>query len=99
MALDLSRLFHLTMLGTGVGTVVLVIAGSRTGAVVATLTAVLGGAIAAKLQWHNLVAAYAFLPWVLLPLVRRPRRPGVGSSPPGCSSGSRPGPAIPTPGS
>ena len=72
VALDLSRLFHLTMLGTGVGTLVLVIAGSRTGAVVATLTAVLGGAIAAKLQWHNLVAAYAFMPWVLLPLVRRP---------------------------
>jgi hypothetical protein len=40
--------------------------------VVALLVAVLGGAITAKLEWHNLVAAYAWTPWVLLPLVRRP---------------------------
>lgn len=71
-ALDASRVVHLTLAGVGAGLLVLRIAGTRSGAFVAALTAVLGGAITAKLEWHNLVAAYAWAPWVLLPLVRRP---------------------------
>ncbi len=72
IALDLSRVLHLTIAGAGAGTLVLGLAGSRSGAFIAAVVAVLGGAIAAKLEWHNLVAAYAYLPWVLVPLVRRP---------------------------
>jgi hypothetical protein len=72
IALDLSRIVHLTIAGVGTGWLVLRVSGSRTGAVVAALVAVLGGAITAKLEWHNLVAAYAYVPWILVPLVRRP---------------------------
>ena len=72
VALDATRVLHLTVAGVGAGLLVLRLAGSRPGAVVAALAAVLGGAITAKLEWHNLVAAYAWLPWILLPLVRRP---------------------------
>ncbi len=72
VALDMSRVLHLTIAGAGSGLLVLRVAGSRSGAFVAALVAVLGGAIAAKLEWHNLIAAYAYMPWVLVPLVRRP---------------------------
>ena len=72
VALDLSRVLHLTVGGVGAGVLVLRLAGTRRGACVAALGAVLGGAIATKLEWHNLVSAYAFMPWVLVPLVRRP---------------------------
>ena len=73
VALDLYRVMHLAFAGLGAGLLVLRIRGSRPGAVVAVLVAILGGAIVAKLEWHNLVAAYAWLPWILLPLVRQPR--------------------------
>ena len=69
----MSRVLHLTLAGLGTGLIALRLSGSRTGAVAAALVAVCGGAIATKLEWHNLVAAYGWLPWVLLPLVRRPR--------------------------
>jgi len=71
-ALDITRVIHLAAAGVGAGLLVLRLSGTPAGAVVAALTAVLGGAITSKLEWHNLVAAYAFVPWVLLPLVRRP---------------------------
>lgn len=71
-ALDVSRVLHLTLAGVGAGLITLRLSGSRAGALAAALTAVCGGAIATKLEWHNLVAAYGWLPWVLLPLVRRP---------------------------
>jgi hypothetical protein len=71
-ALDATRVVHLAFAGLGAGLLVLRIRGSRPGALVAVLVAVLGGAITAKLEWHNLVASYSYLPWVLLPLVRRP---------------------------
>jgi hypothetical protein len=77
-ALDVSRVLHLTIAGVGAGCLVLRICGSRAGAFVAALVAVLGGAITAKLEWHNLVTAYAYVPWVLLPLVRRPAPRRVG---------------------
>ena len=71
-ALDAIRIVHLAAAGVGAGLLVLRLAGSPAGGAAAALTAVLGGAITAKLEWHNLVAAYAFVPWILLPLVRRP---------------------------
>jgi hypothetical protein len=72
VALDVSRVVHLTILGTGAGLLTLRLCGSRAGALVTAITGVLGSAVAAKLQWTNLVAAYAWVPWILLPLVRRP---------------------------
>ena len=78
LALDASRILHLTVAGVGAGWLVLTISGSRTGALVGALVAVLGGAITAKLEWHNLVAAYAYIPWILVPLVRRPAPTGRG---------------------
>lgn len=70
-AMDLSRLLHLTLGGVGAGLLALRISGSRAGAIVAILITVLGGAIATKLEWWNLVAAYGWLPWILLPLAGR----------------------------
>ena len=78
LALDATRVVHLAFAGVGAGLLVLRLRGSRPGAVIAALVAVLGCAITAKLEWHNLVAAYAWLPWVLLPLVRRPRPTRAG---------------------
>ena len=77
-ALDVYRVIHLAFAGLGAGLLVLRLRGSRPGAVIAVLVAVLGGGIVAKLEWHNLVAAYAWLPWILLPLVRRPRPTRAG---------------------
>lgn len=77
-ALDVTRTIHLAAAGVGAGLLVLRLAGSPAGAAAAALTAVLGGAITTKLEWHNLVAAYAFVPWILLPLVRRPAPTRVG---------------------
>jgi hypothetical protein len=77
-AIDLYRVVHLAFAGVGAGLLVLRIRGSRPGAVIAMLVAVMGGAVVAKLEWHNLVAAYAYLPWVLLPLIRRPRPTRAG---------------------
>lgn len=72
VALDVSRVVHLAVAGTGSALLAARITGSRAGGLAALAIVVLGGAIGAKLQWTNLVAAYAWLPWVLLPLVRRP---------------------------
>ncbi len=71
-ALDVVRVLHLALAGTGTGLLVLRTSGSRTGAVLAAIVAALGGAIVAKLEWTNVVEAYGWVPWVLLPLVRRP---------------------------
>ncbi len=72
VALDVSRVLHLTAAGLGTGLLAIRLAGSRSGAIVATSVAMLGGAIVTKLEWTNLVAAYAWMPWILLPLARRP---------------------------
>ena len=72
-ALDVARWTHLVVAGTGAGLLALRLAGSRSGAVVAAAVTILGGAIVTKLEWTNLVAAYAWLPWILLPLARRPQ--------------------------
>lgn len=79
VALDLTRLVHLTLAGTGAGLLALRVAGSRQGALLAALIVVLCGAIVTKLEWWNLVATYAWMPWVLLPLAgrRAPRRSEV----------------------
>jgi hypothetical protein len=77
-ALAASRVVHLVAAGVGTGLLALRITGSRPGAVVATTVAVLGGAIVTKLEWTNMVAAYAWLPWILLPLSRTPSPTRVG---------------------
>lgn len=76
VAMDLTRLLHLAMAGVGSGLLALRVSGSRQGAVLAAVVAVLGGAVVTKVEWWNLVTAYAWLPWVLLPLAGRaaPRR-------------------------
>ncbi len=78
VALDLTRVLHLTLAGVGTGLLTLRVSGSRGGALAAAVTAILGGAIVTKLEWHNLVAAYGWMPWVLLPLVRRPHPTRAG---------------------
>ncbi len=79
LALDLVRLGHLTFAGVGAGLIGLRVSGSRYGALLAALIVVMSGAIVTKLEWWNVVAAYAWMPWVLLPLVgrRAPRRAEV----------------------
>jgi hypothetical protein len=72
VALDVSRVLHLALAGVGAGVLMSRLSGSRSGSLTTAAIVVLGGAITAKLQWTNLVAAYAWLPWVLVPLVRRP---------------------------
>lgn len=77
-AMDASRVVHLAWAGIGAGLLAVRIGGAGPGAAVAALVAVAGGAITAKLEWWNLVAAYAWLPWVLLPLARRPAPTAAG---------------------
>lgn len=72
LALDATRVLHLALAGVGLALIALRISGSRPGAVLAAMTAPLCGAIVSKLEWTNLVAAYAWAPWVLLPLIRTP---------------------------
>ncbi|HET8587964.1 MAG TPA: hypothetical protein VFM74_08850, partial [Candidatus Limnocylindria bacterium] len=78
-AMDLTRLLHLALAGVGTGLLALRVSGSRQGALLASVVAVLGGAVVAKVEWWNLVAAYGWLPWVLLPLAGRspPRRGAI----------------------
>ena len=71
-ALDLTRFLHLSIAGLGLGLLALRLTGSRAGAAVATATVVLCGGIVTKLEWTNVVVAWAWAPWVLYPLVRRP---------------------------
>ena len=80
VALDVSRVLHLVIAGVGTGLLALRLTGSRTGALLAAVVAVTAGTVVAKLEWHNVIAAYSFLPWILIPLVRRPAptRPGPG---------------------
>ncbi|HSW43838.1 MAG TPA: hypothetical protein VLM76_15175, partial [Patescibacteria group bacterium] len=72
LALDVTRVLHLAIAGLGSGLIALRLAGSWAGAVLAVLVAVAGGGIVAKLEWTSVVTAYAWAPWVLLPLLRRP---------------------------
>ena len=72
VALDVTRVLHLVLAGVGTGILALRLSGSRTGAVLAAVVAVTSGTVVAKLEWHNVIAAYSFLPWILIPLVRRP---------------------------
>ena len=76
-ALEVTRVVHLALAGTGAGLLALRIAGTRRGAVLAAGVAILGGAVTTKLEWTNVVVAWGWAPWVLLPLVRRPPM-GIG---------------------
>ena len=71
-ALDVTRVVHLALAGVGTGLVGLRLSGSRLGAYVAAVGCVLCGGIVTKLEWTSVVVAYAWIPWVILPLIRRP---------------------------
>jgi hypothetical protein len=72
VALDLIRISHLVLAGTGAGLIGLRLTGVPAAGVVAAGVAVLSGAVVTKLEWTNFVIAYGWAPWVLLPLLRRP---------------------------
>jgi len=74
LALDATRVIHLVLAGVGSGLVTLRLSGSRTGMLLTSLIVVLGGGIAGKLEWHQLVVVYGWLPWMLLALLWE--RPG-----------------------
>ncbi len=78
-ALDVTRVFHLTLAGTGAGLIAIRLGSGRLGAVLAAVAVVLSGGIVSKLEWTNFLVAYGWLPWVLLPLMRRtgPTRVGL----------------------
>ena len=78
VALDVSRILHLTLAGVGGGLIVLRMTGSRTGAATTALVVVLCGGIASKLEWTQVVTVYGWMPWVLLPLLWRRPRPTRG---------------------
>ena len=78
-ALDVTRVLHLTLAGTGAGLIAYRLGAGRYGAVLAAVAVVLSGGIVSKLEWTNFLVAYGWLPWVLLPLMRRngPTRAGL----------------------
>jgi 4-amino-4-deoxy-L-arabinose transferase-like glycosyltransferase len=76
-ALDVARLLHLSLAGVGAGLITLRLSGSRMGALATALVAVLCGGIVSKLEWTQVVTVYAWMPWVLLPLLWG--RPAPGS--------------------
>ena len=82
VALDIVRVTHLTILGVGTGVLAFRLSGSRLGAVFAAAAMVLCGGIVSKLEWTNLVEGFAWLPWMLIPLVRwpHPTRTGLVAS-------------------
>ena len=77
-ALDITHVLHLALAGTGAGLIALRLGGGRAGALLAAVGVVLSGGIVSKLEWTNFVVAYGWLPWVLLPLVRRPGPTRIG---------------------
>ena len=77
-AMEASRVVHLSLAGVGAGLIALRLTGVPRAAFVAAAATVLGGGIVGKLEWTNVVVAYGWLPWVLLPLVRRPSPTRLG---------------------
>lgn len=77
-AMEASRVVHLALAGVGAGLIALRLTGVERAMIVAAVATVLGGGIVAKLEWTNVVVAYGWLPWVLLPLVRRPTPTRLG---------------------
>ena len=77
-AMEASRVLHLALAGVGAGLIALRLTGVERAMIVAAVATVLGGGIVAKLEWTNVVVAYGWLPWVLLPLVRRPAPTRIG---------------------
>ena len=71
-ATDISRVLHLAFAGIGAGLIARRMTSDWLAAVVAAIGAVLAGGIVGKLEWTNVVVAYAWAPWVMLPLMRRP---------------------------
>ncbi|MEO8463106.1 MAG: hypothetical protein ABI555_07825 [Chloroflexota bacterium] len=77
-ALDLSRFVHLVILGSGTGILGARVSGSWTAGGLAAGAIVLSGGVITKLEWTNMVAAFAWTPWILLPIIRRPAPTRLG---------------------
>ena len=71
-AMDVSRVLHLTLAGVGAGLVARRLTSDWLAAIVAAIGAILTGGIVGKLEWPDVVVAYAWIPWIMLPLLRRP---------------------------
>lgn len=78
VALDQARVVHLVFLGVGTGLLAMRLSGSRMAGLLAGPAIVLSGGVVSKLEWTNLVQSFAFVPWILLPLVRRPHPTRTG---------------------
>lgn len=72
VALDATRVVHLVVLGVGTGLLALRLSGSQLAAVLAAPAIILSGGVVSKLEWTNLIQSFALVPWILIPLVRRP---------------------------
>ncbi len=71
-AMDLTRVLHLAFAGIGAGLVARRLSADWLAAIVAAIGTVLAGGILGKLEWTNVVVAYAWAPWVLWPILRWP---------------------------
>jgi hypothetical protein len=71
IAMDVSRILHLTLAGVGTALIALRLGGSRLGALCAALVAVLCGAAVARLQWVSvgIIVDFGWMPWVLMPIL------------------------------
>jgi hypothetical protein len=72
VALDVARIAHLVLLGFGTALLAFRMSGSRIAAIIAAAAVVLIGGLVVRLGDISTVEAFAWLPWVLLPLMRRP---------------------------
>lgn len=70
-AVQVTLLMHLVFLGLGTALLVRSLSnGQRSPAIFAAAAIPLVGGLVAKLEWTNMVEAFAWLPWILLPLLR-----------------------------
>jgi len=73
VATQVALLVHLALLGLGTGLLAFRLTGSRVSALFAAAAIPLTGAVVSKLEWTNMIEAFAWLPWVLLPILGRKR--------------------------
>lgn len=78
-AMQIALVLHLVLLAVGTGLLIFRLTGSRSSALLGAAAIPLVGGVVTKLEWTNMVEAFAWLPWVLLPLFRRggPTRTGL----------------------
>jgi len=72
-AVQVALLAHLVFLGLGTGLIARRFGRHGSSAVLAAFAMPLAGGLVTKLEWTNMVEAFAWLPWILLPLFWHPR--------------------------